>query len=129
MLTYFMAPVFLVLALFSGAHDPGPQQDPIVWSQVDKDGVVSALHQDGTLTASKLTEEGVLVTSTSAEPPQGGGTSPTPVVTTTYTGQDHSTHTITTPIASTTPAGLAAAMQTHKALVALMKVSFPPLTP
>lgn len=122
MMKLMLAPLFAVLAFFA---DSGPPQDPIVWSETNAEGVVLALHVDKTFTASKMTEEGVLVTSSTAAP-QGTGTAPTPTLTTTYTGVDNMVHTITTPVVSTTEGGLAAAIQTHKALVALMKAHYPP---
>lgn len=122
-------PLLAALALLMG-FAPSPTevdsvQDPVVWSQVNDDGVVLALQQSGTLTASTVVEaEGVFVTSTTASPPADGD--PVPSLSTTYTDTSGSVHTITTPIPSTTPAGLASAMTTHKTLVALMKQNFPP---
>jgi hypothetical protein len=123
----WIGPLMALVVLLPGASPAPPEsvQDPVVWSQVVDDGVVLALHTDGVFTASKLSE-GELVTSTTAPPPQGTGTAPTPTLTTTYTGVDNMVHTITTPVVSTTEGGLAAAIQTHKALVALMKAHYPP---
>lgn len=119
--------VALLVLIPSGWGAPAAQDpsDPIVWSQVQEDGVVLALHVDKTFTASKMTEEGVLVTSSTA-PPQGTGSAPTPMLTTTYTGVDNMVHTISTPVVATTEGGLRAAIETHKALVALMKAHYPP---
>ncbi len=126
MLNHLWIAALLVL-IPSGWGAPAAQDpsDPIVWSQVQEDGVVLALHVDKTFTASKMTEEGVLVTSSTA-PPQGTGSAPTPMLTTTYKDRDDVTHTISTPVVSTTPGGMAAAITTHKDLVALMKAHYPP---
>jgi hypothetical protein len=125
----WLAPLLAICAMFA-SFAPAPQavrlQDPVVWSQLCEDGVVAALHVDGTMTATKLTEEGVLVTSTTALAPQGTSNAPVPTVTTSYKDADGMTHTVTTPIPSTTPAGLESSMQTHRTLVRLMKQIYPP---
>jgi hypothetical protein len=119
-----MLSFLLALCMFF-APAPAPQDpDPLlVWM----DGtVVMALHQDTNITASVLAEDGVIVTSTTAPQSPGGGTAPT--LTTSYLDKNGATHTITTPVVSTTPAGLESAKTTHRALVQLMQGMYPPKT-
>lgn len=107
--------------------DPG-----VVWSEVDRDGLISLLFDDGSAVTMKLAADGGVSTSAAdaailRAPPQGPvGNAPTPSITTSYKDEDGMTHTITTPIVSTTEAGLDAAMQTHRKLVRLMKGIYPP---
>jgi hypothetical protein len=120
-----LAPLLALMAFLGAGFEPVHEvnQEGIVWSETTKDGVLLALHDNGHYTASVLSE-GAIVTSTTA--PQGQGPAATPTLTTTYTGADGSIYTVTTPIASTTPAGMKSAMTTHQTLLALMKVTFPP---
>lgn len=52
-----------------------------------------------------------------------------PTLTTTWTDAKGVTHTVSTPIPSTTPAGLAKATQLHLQLVQTMQTAFPPAPP
>lgn len=121
-----------VSLLFAMPPPPMAKLDPaVIWSQVDKDGTVSLLFDNGGATTMQVDSEGsVSVSSADAMIPQGPSTTgPTPSITTSYKDEDGMTHTINTPIVSTTEAGLNAALETHRKLVRLMKGIYPPASP
>lgn len=99
------------------------KQDPVkVWMEGP---VVMAMFDDGSF-ASGMMEEGVLIVSTAdARVPQSPSGS-VPTITTSYQDKNGATHTVSTPITSTTPAGLQSAKQTHQALVTMMQQLYPP---
>ena len=65
--------------------------------------------------------DGSLTTLLDAEVPDEN-----PQLTTTWTDAKGVTHSVSTPIASTTPAGLNRAVQTHQALVTTLQGLYPP---
>jgi hypothetical protein len=109
------------------AVDPG-----VVWSHVSSEGVVSMLFDDGSAATMLVDVEGTVTVSAANAAiahalPQGPTTGgPIPTLTTAYKDEDGMTHTITTPIPSTTPAGLESALRVHRDLVRLMKGIYPP---
>lgn len=58
--------------------------------------------------------------------PQGGPSGPVPVLTTKWTDAQGVEHTVTTPIAASTPQGLKAATELHEKLVKIQQGAHPP---
>lgn len=133
----------LFLLMVAGALSPMPpaSQDPnpiLATSIVD--GVPVNVHANGMLSAvAFIVDEGTPLASfgfegVTVDPaevakmlPQGPmGTAPTPTLTTTWVDAAGVTHTVSTPIASSTPAGLKAATDLHEQLVQIMQRKHPP---
>jgi len=88
-----------------------------------------SLHVDGMESLSMFDiEENVLIASFATygkmDPPQGQD--PVPTLTTSWCDKDGVTHTVTTPIVSTTEAGLQRALDTHNMLVNMQQRKHPP---
>lgn len=117
--------MFAILLSLLCFFQPAQPQDP----QVLVAGVVySATETSATASTLFIDDDGKLVVMTSR---YGGGDdaqgqqAPTPVLTTTWIDTDGVTQTVSTPVASTTPAGQTAAVRTHEALVHAMQQIHP----
>ena len=116
--------LFSLAVLIGGPPQVVEHQDP-VWVRVEGK-LVLALHEDQSWSCSMVDDEGQLSVSRADVATPQGQQAQVPVLTTSYVGTDGATHTVTTPVSSTTPAGLAAAGETHKRLVAWMQTTYPP---
>lgn len=127
---HFLAGVLLSLsaALFgSGPPLPDPDPNPIVMTTV-VDGVVVNVHANLTLsTFDYIPEENVLLTSFAASGAlPGGPNDQLPTLTTSWVDAQGVTHTVATPIPSTTPDGLQRATDLHRRLVGILQAAHPP---
>ena len=128
MLTRMLIAVLLLLA---GLAAQSPQQrieelgEPL--SVVICDDAIFAVHATG-VSLSSLDDDGRLIGSVAtrgARHAQGTG-DPVPTLTTSWCDKDGVTHTVSTPIVSTTEAGLARATTLHNRLVAIQQAQHPP---
>lgn len=102
------------------------QSDPPVWSQLAGDAILST-HASGELSVSCfLADEGVVLSSTTGAVQGGPPPDPLPMLTTSWVDADGVTHTVSTPVASPTPAGIQRAINLHDQLVQLMRLGHPP---
>ena len=103
-----------------------PWLPPPIETIVDGD-ILYAIHSPTVVSATRF-DDGVIQSSLAidgpTDPPQGQA--PVPVLTTTWTSADGVTHSVSTPVASTTPAGLANAEEIHHTLVTLRQRRDPP---
>lgn len=108
-----------------------PQLAAATWSISDTSYQLTE-HKDGLISLVALqTVDGELVYSLAGESSAvsaaiGQNPAPTPTITTQWTDALGVTHTVSTPVPSTTPAGLAKAQATHDALVAALQAAHPP---
>jgi hypothetical protein len=87
-------------------------------------------HEDGKLTElAPLDSEGIILASFGRAPNDQSPQQPVPTLQTSWTDANGVTHTVTTPIPSTTPAGLQAATALHTNLVQIMQTRYPPRLP
>lgn len=133
-----MLNVLFAFLLFVAGSLPAPrvEQDPnpIVATCV-VDGTTVNVHADRMLSVVELADEGTPLASFAFEGrevdaetiapllPPGD---PLPMLTTTWTDAQGVQHTVSTPIVSQTPAGLAAATSLHDRLVAIQQRAHPP---
>ena len=114
----------LLFALLLAAMPANFPRSPIVESGRMGNAVVS-VHADYSVSAVALSEKVVLCSVADArdDSPQDP---PAACVSTTWQSVDNTAHTVSTPIVSTTPAGLARAIDLHTELVRQMKIIYPP---
>lgn len=103
---------------------PDPLTDPVVWSTIEANGVAVALFASGNMEAAAIDAEGNLATSTTRD--QGQNPAPVPVLTASWVDAAGVTHTVNTPMPSTTPAAMTNAIQVHETLVKRMQALHPP---
>lgn len=102
-----------------------------IWSQVDSDGAIVSLHENGLVSMATIAEDGSLVmsfaTNGAVDIPQGQvGDEPVPVLRTSWCDAKGVTHEVVTPIVSTTDAGLDRATALHDKLVSRQQAKHPP---
>jgi hypothetical protein len=103
-------------------------------SSIEADLSVLAVHENGLVSLSGLTDEGEFAVSfygtkgaATAFATQGPmGSEPVPTLRTTWCDKDGVTHEVVTPIVSQTDAGLARAVALHDKLVAMQQAKHPP---
>lgn len=121
----------LLLSLLMLAMPANFPSSRVVDSKLVADAVVS-VHDDAAVSMVGLVlPEKVLVCSVAdgfeRDSPQGQNPAPVSSLQTTWKAADNTSHTVTTPIVSTTPAGLERAIQLHTDLVRSMKIIYPPV--
>jgi len=97
---------------------------PISASEIG--GIVYAVHDSATVTAADLRGDVPQLSLSTEGEPQGQGQAAVPVLTTSWTDTEGVTHSVQTPIAATTPAGLERACELHRVLVNLRQRANPP---
>ena len=105
---------------------------PTVMKTVSCDRDKLSFHDSGVCSLVGMSAEGELLIAVADNmnpEPVTQGQEPVPHLTTSWTDVAGVTHTVSTPIASTTPAGLAKATQLHQTLVDLMQRNYPPRPP
>jgi hypothetical protein len=114
-----------------------PAQESILADRVSKSPIVSvsplgfgvlAVHANRSLTYVQPSASGHMDVSF-ADDPQVGIDASIPGLSTTWTDVLGVSHGVTTPVASSTPAGIRRAIETHKELVKAMQQLYPPRPP
>jgi len=118
-----MTRLFTTLILFCSINFAHAQA-PIAVVTPIPDGYV-ARHVDGSWSAMTIGVSGGQ-TSTSTDDPVPQNPAPVPMLRMKWTDVRGVEHEVTTPVASTTAAGLRRAVETHKALVEAMQALYPP---
>lgn len=118
--------LFAVFLVLFGYDMPAPVE---VLSVSDK-GVVSSMHENGMLSAVLVSPEtGDISISVADEEGDHQDPAPVPHLSTSWRDRNGMTHTVTTPVPSSTPSGVRAAMATHQTLVNTMQAVYPPAGP
>lgn len=107
---------------------PCDEPDPIVWLQLQRSGNVLAVHASGALSNSAAVD-GVVLRSFGDAPAQMVTIGGEPTLTTTWRDAQGGTHTVTTPLAGSTPAAVERAVKLHEELVRTMQQLHPPIVP
>ena len=94
-------------------------------------GTLICVHADASVSMVRavLGEDSLVCSVADARSLPQGPVAPVPTLSATWVSDDGSSHTVVTPIVSTTPSGLDSAIELHRELVRRMKLIYPPKRP
>ena len=105
---------------------------PVVEQSVELPNTLVCLHADQSVSMVSVVpgaDQLVCSVADARSLPQGPAPAPLPSLSSSWVSDDNSSHTVSTPIVSTTPAGLDSAIELHRELVRRMKAIYPPKRP